>query len=827
MRRALPLLCLVGLACSTETPATEPTTALDLTIEFDASLAVRSFSYIGDYEVGASIEPAMFDAPVFLEPPGVRRFTHRIALTDAGPLTITIDGLDADGDVLGTGRTTVTIVKDEIATASVRLGRPSECGDGMRAGIEECDDGNRVSGDGCSAACEREPDELPFVLETEVLDVRTTTSAGFVDVADAELEIPESEVWLVFVSGLLRSTDEAEVSAEAQVLVDDEVVDLFGHQMRGGDDNWAGFMTFVPVDATDGARRVRLRFRAEVGTTEVSQLRIAATRMPPGANLQVADERETLEAQGGAVDLATLSVSPNAPGEYVVLAKTSMSDLPGGETVRAWLQTPNGDRIPEDEDGTTWANPKGAWVPMFAATRMQLDGESSFSLRGASSTAGSTSGWWDVRYGGRMRVVLTSGATVTPEGYATWVRFDHESLVQAGAARADGRDIRIVHGGVELDRVVDPDRGWNRPDTTLWFPAATALGPNDQDAYEVYFGNAEAPDPLEDPNAVFDLYDTFETFDPQRWVAARGVPQIDNGTMIVGPGSLVGAGNFEVGPNYILESRARLSNPIGAIMRWLAFIGENGDRMSFYADGGDQHAQTNTNTTHFTLPEMTEFHRWAIARVSSEVAVYWQGDQAVERHQQDDLPLGPMTVGMQNTTEQHEMIYDWIRVRPFVLPEPGTTIDGVDILHGGAPSRWQHRRIVAFRADAFEDVAYVAARGSVDTTSPDFSVAATLTTEASMSAEQIVIQSVRVSGDLDAAARKVGTLRADGQTLLETSHKSERGSATFAGYHHLAGVADAVTSAGGITYENGCRSPDGVSVRCSDAVIIVLRHPAR
>jgi MYXO-CTERM domain-containing protein len=35
----------------------------------------------------------------------------------------------------------------------VGVGAPASCGDGVRDAVEECDDGNRVSGDGCSAQC--------------------------------------------------------------------------------------------------------------------------------------------------------------------------------------------------------------------------------------------------------------------------------------------------------------------------------------------------------------------------------------------------------------------------------------------------------------------------------------------------------------------------------------------------------------------------------------------------------------------------------------------------------------------------------------------------
>ena len=69
------------------------------------------------------------------------------------------------------------------ASAEAVLQCNSTCGDGMRAGLEECDDGNTKDGDGCSAQCTLE----------EVLDQNSTQKALWECVAqDSTLPVNES-----------------------------------------------------------------------------------------------------------------------------------------------------------------------------------------------------------------------------------------------------------------------------------------------------------------------------------------------------------------------------------------------------------------------------------------------------------------------------------------------------------------------------------------------------------------------------------------------------------------------------------------------------------
>ena len=45
---------------------------------------------------------------------------------------------------------------DDAGAITVRVGCLATCGDGVMNGDEQCDDGNRTSGDGCDANCRAE-----------------------------------------------------------------------------------------------------------------------------------------------------------------------------------------------------------------------------------------------------------------------------------------------------------------------------------------------------------------------------------------------------------------------------------------------------------------------------------------------------------------------------------------------------------------------------------------------------------------------------------------------------------------------------------------------
>lgn len=60
----------------------------------------------------------------------------------------------------------------------------AQCGDTVVSGMETCDDGNMMSGDGCDASCDLEPGYACFTSTTPYLDVNMS---GMFDAGDTDL----------------------------------------------------------------------------------------------------------------------------------------------------------------------------------------------------------------------------------------------------------------------------------------------------------------------------------------------------------------------------------------------------------------------------------------------------------------------------------------------------------------------------------------------------------------------------------------------------------------------------------------------------------------
>jgi hypothetical protein len=149
-----------------------------------------------------------------------------------------------------------------------------------------------------------------------------------------------------------------------------------------------------------------------------------------------------------------------------------------------------------------------------------------------------------------------------------------------GLMRADGEDIRVVYGGVEIDRVIDYP---NMPDSELrisvqeTIPAGCQSGPDD---YYVYYGyRDETTAPKADPHQVFELFENWEEYNhgdnletsESGWVTPTGSitcyegPPNDHNKVAAGQrsclleadGSTTGIAEFDLGgtlENTLIES---------------------------------------------------------------------------------------------------------------------------------------------------------------------------------------------------------------------------------------------------------------------------------
>jgi cysteine-rich repeat protein len=164
------------------------------------------------------------------------------------------------------------------------------CGDGVVEGDEECDDGNTVSGDGCSATCKREPCAVKIPHQTTWSPARLVSSGDhFVLHArfgiDASLGTPA-----VATGGIALLVDGASGANEFRVTVP-------------GGAGWTatahGFRYRDPGGSAGGVRQIVIRMRNQ-GVTEVDVKLVSRG----GAAPSTADAPPTL----------TLLLGGDAPG---------------------------------------------------------------------------------------------------------------------------------------------------------------------------------------------------------------------------------------------------------------------------------------------------------------------------------------------------------------------------------------------------------------------------------------------------------------------------------------------------------------------------------
>lgn len=132
-----------------------------------------------------------------------------------------------------------------------------------------------------------------------------------------------------------------------------------------------------------------------------------------------------------------------------------------------------------------------------------------------------------------------------PLGASVGLTIDHAQLVTEGA-NALGDDLRVYSlregSRTQLHRVLDPQSGWGRSDTKIWFNLDKALNTSETEAnvYHIVL-DSNTNSPAQDPQQVFLIYDDFNTANPTLagWnVNTSGADgtflnQVDNGHLVI------------------------------------------------------------------------------------------------------------------------------------------------------------------------------------------------------------------------------------------------------------------------------------------------------
>ncbi len=238
--------------------------------------------------------------------------------------------------------------------------------------------------------------------KVEQLTEQSTANSTFVDVPSTTLTLAPTattETWLIFVSGVMRSSSTAETSCEMRLLINGVEVDLWGHQNNSAaTPNGAGFVTFERITGTTSTQTIQPQFRAAAGTSYVDDLRVIAALVPQGADVQFAETDATSTASGAGLSLQTLTFTPATSGDYLILGKLSHHEYPGGSTVQSWLTDDGGGLHPDAPSGTHFSTARDSWSPMFVAIRRTLPASSrTFTLSGTSSSSGVDQSEWRYR----------------------------------------------------------------------------------------------------------------------------------------------------------------------------------------------------------------------------------------------------------------------------------------------------------------------------------------------------------------------------------------------------------------------------------------------
>jgi len=304
--------------------------------------------------------------------------------------------------------------------------------------------------------------------------------------------------------------------------------------------------------------------------------------------------------------------------------------------------------------------------------------------------------WWFTNFDYRYPISIPAGASILPINYSIPVTFNHAAAVTAGKSLASGDDVRVVWWNpgtlawVELDRVIDPDNGWNSATTTVWFRTQAAIGAGATNTdYYLYYGDvATAAAPLQNELNVFSFFDDFPgaAIDATKWTTSATVTVAGGNATVDGGARLRSVNTYPV--DTIWETRARVSTvtPAAPNYYWAANSTNNnnfGNYLRFRADNtANDAAQLSSGaTTNFVATAPTALQYYSFSREGAGGAARFFHNGAVVASFANGADTTALRVFMRNEANAGQtQVYAWARVRVYRNPEPVSSLAALEQL---------------------------------------------------------------------------------------------------------------------------------------------------
>ncbi len=230
--------------------------------------------------------------------------------------------------------------------------------------------------------------------KVEQLTEQSTTSATFVDVPSSTLTFTPnetSEIWMIFVTGVCRSSSTSEQSFEMRLLINGAEEDLWSHQnLSANSPNGAGFLIFDRITGTTALQTIKVQYRVlDASTCYTNQLRIVVARLPANADFQYFESNGIVSSSGSNLPIGTLQFTPPFTGNYFIIGSLKHREYPGGSTSQAWFEGADGVLHPNANTGVHHSNARDCWNPSTYIWRENLAAVSkTFNIRFTSSASG-------------------------------------------------------------------------------------------------------------------------------------------------------------------------------------------------------------------------------------------------------------------------------------------------------------------------------------------------------------------------------------------------------------------------------------------------------